>query len=555
MRAWVLGSVLVAAIPAVFAMQAMQAMQATRGTLTIDALIDIKHPSSETWSPDGQSVAFLWDRGGVQNVWIAAVDGGQPRALTSFESDPIDSLDWAADGKSLLFLRHGQLMRVAGEGGSPQPVWAGAAPIGAVTLSPDRTRAALVRDGELYVRPLAGGKELPLAPKIAGVTGAAWSSDGSHLVFEFAKSKRADEAASYAGSKVVFTRSDANPSRVAVVAASGGAVTMFPQSPGGEGSPRWLGNERVVVQRMSEDLRSREIIVGDAKSGAEKLLHRDTDPKFWSLTFLNSEPIPSPDGKWVAFVSDTDGWDHLYVAAADGTPAEQVSRGRFEVTRFSWSPDSTRIAFDRNEPDRPGSRHLVVATRGGTWASAKLETITTGRGTNTNARWSPDGRHLLFEHTDARNSPDLYVVAVPASGRSDATARNAAVQPRRLTDSMPAAIDRGALVEPELVRYPAQDGAQVPAYLFVPPGLDRARKHPAIVWVHGDGINQNYDGWHIHRDYGVLQRPSVPAAERVRRAVGRLPRQHRVRARLATGTLSRSRREGLRRHRARALRI
>ena len=43
----------------------------------------------------------------------------------------------------------------------------------------------------------------------------------------------------------------------------------------------------------------------------------------------------------------------------------------------------------------------------------------------------------------------------------------------------------------------------VPAWLFVPKNLDRTTKHPAIVWVHGDGINQNYDGWHIQRNYAV----------------------------------------------------
>ena len=68
---------------------------------------------------------------------------------------------------------------------------------------------------------------------------------------------------------------------------------------------------------------------------------------------------------------------------------------------------------------------------------------------------------------------------------------------------MPAAIDKSALVEPQLVHYPGPDGKQVPAYLFVPKNLDRAKKHPAIVWVHGDGVNQNYDGWHVQRNYAV----------------------------------------------------
>ena len=37
----------------------------------------------------------------------------------------------------------------------------------------------------------------------------------------------------------------------------------------------------------------------------------------------------------------------------------------------------------------------------------------------------------------------------------------------------------------------------------MPKNLDRTKKHPAIVWVHGDGVNQNYDGWHVQRNYAV----------------------------------------------------
>jgi dipeptidyl aminopeptidase/acylaminoacyl peptidase len=68
---------------------------------------------------------------------------------------------------------------------------------------------------------------------------------------------------------------------------------------------------------------------------------------------------------------------------------------------------------------------------------------------------------------------------------------------------MPAAVDRSAFVAPEFVHYPGPDGQPVPAWLFVPQNLDRTKKHPAIIWVHGDGINQNYDGWHVQRNYAV----------------------------------------------------
>ena len=68
---------------------------------------------------------------------------------------------------------------------------------------------------------------------------------------------------------------------------------------------------------------------------------------------------------------------------------------------------------------------------------------------------------------------------------------------------MPKTIDKSALVEPEMVSYKGPDGQTVPAWLFVPKNLDKSKKHPAIVWIHGDGVNQNYDGWHVQRNYAV----------------------------------------------------
>src|SRR6185503_259678 len=84
------------------------------------------------------------------------------------------------------------------------------------------------------------------------------------------------------------------------------------------------------------------------------------------------------------------------------------------------------------------------------------------------------------------NSLDLYV----AGPRGDA-------QPTRLSDSMPAGLNRADLVAPVQVQYPSRyDKKPVPATLMVPKKLDRSRKYPAIVWVHGSGSDQNFLGWH-----------------------------------------------------------
>jgi dipeptidyl aminopeptidase/acylaminoacyl peptidase len=58
-------------------------------------------------------------------------------------------------------------------------------------------------------------------------------------------------------------------------------------------------------------------------------------------------------------------------------------------------------------------------------------------------------------------------------------------------------------VAPQLVHYPGPDGKSVPAWLFVPKNLDRTKKHAAVVWIHPDGVNMNYDGWHPDRNEAV----------------------------------------------------
>ena len=62
-----------------------------KSKLTIEQLIDIKHPSEPIWSPDGKLVAFVWDRAGVANLYIANADGsGSPKPLTSFTQGQVE---------------------------------------------------------------------------------------------------------------------------------------------------------------------------------------------------------------------------------------------------------------------------------------------------------------------------------------------------------------------------------------------------------------------------------------------------------------------------------
>src|SRR5262249_24688975 len=67
----------------------------------------------------------------------------------------------------------------------------------------------------------------------------------------------------------------------------------------------------------------------------------------------------SPDGKWIAFTSDRPAQisgspadkRQLYVIAADGGEAQQLTKVENDVSAFEWAPDSRRIAFSMSDPE------------------------------------------------------------------------------------------------------------------------------------------------------------------------------------------------------------
>ncbi len=489
-------------IAAGWTVAARQTAPPSAGRLTIEKLIDIKHPSSPVWSRDSKRVAFVWDRAGVTDLYVVPADGsGKPVAITSGGSAP-NGFFWSADGKSLYFNRGGEWMQVSADGGSPQPAQL---PGRGAVFSNDGMRIAYLNGNEIHVR-AADGKDTKIATFSGAVNGLAWTADGKRLTFASGGGRGTpvyhDVAPAYSGAKIIYRATEnggGTPGENYIVSADGGTPVKYTANGfggRGGGSNRWIDATHVLADRTSSDFKHRTISVIDIMSGDAKIIQDDVKEKFWSVTGdAQAGSQASPDGKWISFLSDRDGWDHIYVVPSNGAAgsATQITKGKFESWRPSWSPDSTRIAFDSNEGSNPGSRHINVVTLNADLSKATIRALTSGRGADVQPMWSPDGSKILFQHTDPQNSADLYVI--------DAKTPNA--KPVRLTDSMPSSIDKSQLTEPQLVQYPGPDGKPVPAYLFAPKNLDRTKKYPAIVWIHGDGINQNYDGWHIQRNYAV----------------------------------------------------
>src|SRR5947207_10241813 len=110
-RVLMITALLVASGGVIFMLTSLPPTSASGG-LTIEQLIDIRHPSNPVWSPDGRHVAFVWDRAGVSAVYVADAAGASaPRELKGAGSQLAVAF-WSADGRALMTANDGDLWRV-----------------------------------------------------------------------------------------------------------------------------------------------------------------------------------------------------------------------------------------------------------------------------------------------------------------------------------------------------------------------------------------------------------------------------------------------------------
>jgi len=114
--------------------------------LKIDDLTDLAVPSQPALSPDGDRVVYVLrtlDAGEDRNVdqlWTVPTSGGTPRRLTTGNADT--SPAWSPDGSRIAFVRDGQVHLLATDGGEPERVTDLPLGVGAPVWSPDGARLA-----------------------------------------------------------------------------------------------------------------------------------------------------------------------------------------------------------------------------------------------------------------------------------------------------------------------------------------------------------------------------------------------------------------------------
>ena len=419
------------------------------------------------FSPDGKSIAFIGGYQGGSDLYTLGLDGGVPQRLTHHPEREM-LCDWLPDGEGLLYFssetsgqrRAPKLFTVPAVGGQPSEVPVPFGAFGAVDPTGEwlaytpymhsefstwrRYQGGNAQDVWLFnlktkasrrVTDYAGDDALPmwnggelLFVSDRGPAGRLnlWAFDVESGAFE---------------QRTAFTEFDVRFPAIGpedVVFENGGKLWRLELASGESVQVDVvIPSDRPRLAPATHDLQA--LVAGADLGPTAKRVVFEARGELFSVPVeegvvrnltdtdgvAERDPVWSPDGRWIAHISDRSGEYELCVRRADGRPfrwrggVEDVREKRLTdigpgwKSNLSWAPDSESLVFCTND----GSLHRLTLEDG---ALTTLDTSPEGQPFDVD--WSPDSRWLTFSHRHSSSRmPAIYLYDLEAGERHEVT--------------------------------------------------------------------------------------------------------------------------------------
>jgi len=417
-------------------------------------------------------------------IALRPVDGGAAKVLTSSPDTKTDPR-LSPDGKYIAYISGGHIWDVAVDGGAPTELThhsKGAGdPRGATDAHP-----VWNPNGKwiLYDTGTKGYNELYVVSEDGKVNNWIAATEIYHGADVIATNVAADR-----GDAVASDRFDARPA----------------WSPDGT---------RISYTERSREFFSGKLKIlpfdqnaGNAAGPALDLYIAKNDPGgAWAI---NTDEW-SPDSSTLAVVLQETGWDKIWLIPSKGGKPKELTFGNGEDEEPIYSPDGKWIAFESNSGIAEERHIWVIPSAGG-----EPHRLSSFDGQEAGLRWSTDSQSIQFTHTTVLGASGTYVASI--AGKSE---------PRLIGQLRPSRY-QGLGIVPEVVHFKSKDGLEIAGILYKPAGYRAGTRYPTVILPHGGPEGQvtlGVSAWSIFladQGYVVLEpnfRGSTGYGERFRNA-------------------------------------
>ncbi len=382
-------------------------------------------------------------------------------------------------------------------------------------FSPDNNKVAYVSKHNVFVQNLSDAKITQLTFDGSNTTingtfdwvyeeelgdrdGFRWSPDSKYISYwqldasgigEFLMINTTDSIYSHTipvqYPKVGTKNSDA---KVGVVSAEGGK-TVWMKIPGDMRNDYYIPrmdwpktSDEIYIQRLNRQQNKLEIMLCNIKTGDVKTILTETDDAWIDV---HNDMHWFNKGKNFTWISERDGWRHMYVVSRDGKDIKLVTPGNFDVIRVS------SIDFERGwiyyiaSPKNATQRYLFRTSLDG---DGNIEQITPASFSGMNSYQISDGSNYAIHTYSNINTPSIKeLVELP----SHKVIRNL-VSNKKLTEK----INALKKLPVEFFKVDIGNGVILDGWMVKPPDFDPSKKYPVLYYLYGHPAAQTVlDRW------------------------------------------------------------
>jgi dipeptidyl-peptidase 4 len=234
-------------------------------------------------------------------------------------------------------------------------------------------------------------------------------------------------------------------------------------------------SKAVLVQWMNRGQDTIRIYSCDPGTGTKTQIHEERQGA-WVSFYEDLRTLK--DGSFLVR-TDADGWEHIYLYAADGTLKKRLTAGAWRVTSIEGVDEQGGWVYFLGRPRKPWDTALMRVKLDG----SGLQTLTPDAGVH-RVRVSPDGGYFTdtFSTVSAPSRMTLL--------RGDGTLV------RELGDTRTPAMAEYAWGKAELLTIPSGDGLDLPALWVLPTDFDPAKQYPVLMSIYGGpDAGTVYNAW------------------------------------------------------------